>query len=510
MSKKKKRNNNKPANVQTIQPVVEDKAGKIEVSGVDDVLAYKQFLANFGRQDFSDEEKEAIMSDNPDPEVIDKAFDKMINVQLTDVQVQEIQDAVEKEAATHPDIALMRDIEKKVESGELDSVGEFANATVNIDPVTSERQIVAMNEDMEEPSSSLDDLIQNTDIEISDTSIQSAIKSEYDFTDYEMFELVNVIMGYKKGQISLSDAWNKFPDEIKSQFDLEVVKAGIPLNNIKSYRNRFMKDFMNEILLTAQSEQMSIDLDKQISNIYKEYGNDVSLLYQSSFYDRIKSVEEKIKDEESKEEINQDKINNLKDILESLHESYQMNKFGTYAIKQKIKPFEMEKPKKLYNDFRIKYNNSKFMIQDVANIIPVLIKYLGFSEDQANQFAILFCKYTKAMRADSLADHSFMYYFIANIISINTMGGVIEGENTPESYFARILIDNINAIMYERANRMKDQEITFVGKKIDEAHIDQIIELAAEKAKQMEEEAKKFDEENEGSEEPEDDEISEN
>ena len=61
---------------------------------------------------------------------------------------------------------------------------------------------------------------------------------------------------------------------------------------------------------------------------------------------------------------------------------------------------------------------SKFIISDVTLILEPLKQFCGFTEDEAEDMAILFCKYCANMRPANLEEHTFMYYFIANIISL--------------------------------------------------------------------------------------------
>lgn len=482
-----------------------EQIGKVEVEGLENILAYKEFLKNVG-SDFGENEVNEVLKEDANPEVVNAAYDKLINTKLSDEDIETISNAIKEEAENNPDIKAMKEINEKIESGELDSKGEFINATVNVDPKTGEKQIVDIDAEDKTSDASIDEVIEGEEVIASEEAISKSINDDLSISDKDALSLVSLVSDYQKGGMTLSEVFNRLPEEMKAQFNTEASKAGIPLSNIKSYRNQFVKTFMDDLLMSAQGNQFSIDLDKQLGQIYKEYNENISTIYQSSLYEKILSMKEKIADLEACEdhENKKEKIKVLEDITHSLYESYELNDFAKFAIKAKIKPFEFEKPKKLYDDFKSKYNNSKFMIQDIENIIPVLEKQLELSEEEANEFTILFCKYTRNMKSDVLADHSFMYYFISNIISIQSKGGVIDEENTPESYFFKVLIKNINSIIDLRQSYQFDKKSNpnaivpeYTSEKIDHENMVNIIKLAEEKAKIMEEEAKKYEEDEE-------------
>ena len=475
-----------------------EEVGKVEVKGIENFVAYQEFLtrvsSDFGQTDIK----------NVDEKKFNESYDKLINNQLSEEDIELISDTMKKEAENNPDVKAMNEIKEKIESGELDSKGEFINATVNVDPKTGEKHIVDVDAEDKTSDASIDEVIEGEEVIASEEAITKSVNDDLNVSDKDALALVSLVSDYQKGGMTLSEVFNRLPEDLKAQFNSEASKAGIPLANIKSYRNHFVKAFMDDLLSSAQGNQFSIDLDKQLGQIYKEYNENISAIYQSSLYEKILSMKEKISDLEAKEDVEnkEEKIKVLEDIIHSLYESYELNDFAKFAIKAKIKPFELEKPKKLYDEFRSKYNNSKFMIQDIENIISVLEKQFDLSTESANEFAILFCKYTRNMKADNLADHSFMYYFISNIISIQARGGVIDNENTPESYFFDVLIKNINNIIDLRESYQYDKRHNpnaiipeYTSEKIDHENMINMIKLAEEKAKKMEEEAKKFEEE---------------
>ena len=131
----------------------------------------------------------------------------------------------------------------------------------------------------------------------------------------------------------------------------------------------------------------------------------------------------------------------------------------------------------------------------IKTIIPILTKYCEFTEEESTEFAILFCKFVKPMRPSVLADHTFMYYFITNIIFINNLGAVDE-EDEEQDRFTYIMKYNIKRIWELRQQRLNEQEVeAYEPLTISQEYMDAIMIRAEEKAKELEEESKKFDEE---------------
>ena len=436
---------------------------------------------------------EIMTNDNVAPEKVDEAYNALLNTQLTDEQIQQINEHMEE----NPDAKAMKEIAEKIESGELSAEGELINASISVNPETGERQVVEVNPEFKPDNTNLEELVENpdidhADIELSDEVIQKTAEDQFnELKPEEMFDLVALVKEYKEGKVTNNQAFERLPIFLKNQFNDEARKAGIPLNNLKTYKKAFVKSVMQDLIDTAEMQQASIDFDKQIAQIYQDYGNDVSLLYQSGIFEKIQTLRNTVEDmsKENEDGSKDEKIQSINDIIDSLFESIYFEKFASFVKTAKIKPIEWEKPQKVFRDFIVKYENSKFMISDINNIIPALQRYCGFEEKDAYEFGLLFCKYTRNMKASNLAEHSFMYYVIANIISLNTYG-ITDIDNSDNKFLA-ILVHNLTNLMKSR----KDKSFEYIPEKIDEDYMSTIIVKASEKAKELEEEAERVEDE---------------
>lgn len=383
--------------------------------------------------------------------------------------------------------------------------GEVKSVMVDVNPSTGER-VIRGNGEFKPDETDFNTVLEAdnksdalSDTPVDDSTIAKEIKEKFDnISDKDLIAFVDVAQQYKAKQISSNEAFNKLPQLMKDKINSEIVKAGIPVGTANNYRKQAVKSILEEILNGAEMEQCSVDLDKQIAKIYNDYGNDVSFLYQSNMYEKIKTLQQSISDME-KDNIDgslNEKIEKINDIINSLYESFELDDFAQFAICTKIKNMEAEKPHKVFRDFVSKYDDSKFIISDVALIIEPLKKFCSFTEKEATDMAILFCKYCTNMRPSNLAEHTFMYYFISNILSL-TVNGIINDEIN-ENQFSEILIDNLKNIMtlrkmYLASDRSKVPTYTF--RSIDKDYMNKIIEKAAQRTKEIEEENKKIEEE---------------
>lgn len=429
----------------------------------------------------------------------DKQFNELLEV-ANKTEDQIIEDIKEAEPELNPEDQAIMDKVKNMPAED----GEFNTVMVDVNPATGERVIRGDGEFKPDDTSFNEVLASNktndslNDTPVDDSTIISEVKEKFEnISEKDALILTEVAQRYKKKEISALEAFNLIPAIMKEKINAEIAKAGIPVGTANNYRKQAIKAVLDDILEGAEMEQCSIDFDKQIASIYKDYGNDIAFLYQSNMYEKIKTLRQSIEDmkKDNTDGSLDEKIETVHCIIDSLYESYELNEFADFAIRKKIKGIEREKSYKVFRDFTSKYDNSKFIISNVALIIEPLKKYCFFTEDEATDLAILFCKYCINMKPSNLEEHTFMYYFIANILSIQING--IKDEND-EDEFANVLIDNLKNIMELRKQYMASDRSTvptYISRKINEEYMNKIIEKAAKRAQEIEEENKKLEEE---------------
>ena len=93
--------------------------------------------------------------------------------------------------------------------------------------------------------------------------------------------------------------------------------------------------------------------------------------------------------------------------------------------------------------------------------LNVIIRHLTeFTKDQAMMICLAYCKYCCNMNPDNMAEHTFMYYFIRNIIAIdriNPRGRAYHSINAKDKTFYDTFVANLRECM----NNLLERNVTF-------------------------------------------------
>ena len=146
------------------------------------------------------------------------------------------------------------------------------------------------------------------------------------------------------------------------------------------------------------------------------------------------------------------------DILLKVSDAYKQaytleDMFNSYCKgKPKIKSIDVEKIQKHYFTFNDKYRKSKWVIRDVAMLAPILDRNLDKDIDMKDilTFIAIFLKYTemKNMNPENIWDHTFMYYVVFNIASLDIYKKV-DGLNDSDTEFYEGFKANLNKFFEE-------------------------------------------------------------
>ena len=144
-----------------------------------------------------------------------------------------------------------------------------------------------------------------------------------------------------------------------------------------------------------------------------------------------------------------DKALQYEKVHDAFVESYMMsNMLDMYSRgKLRIRKIDIEKFKKTCNSFNFKYQNTTNVINDIHAVLPILDRMVDkkYDLDTIKEFICAFIKYTdvKNMRANNIVDHTFMYNWIFNIISLD----MYDREDEDAIKFRDQLINNINGFL---------------------------------------------------------------
>lgn len=305
------------------------------------------------------------------------------------------------------------------------------------------------------------------DIEIPDEFYINNFKdSDFDIEDTDVTYLVSLIKEYRKN--SNQNWYEKLPINMVKQINKMCMEIG---NSDLSYRKFIANSFMQQIVATSGMDKVIIDMQKSLSEAYNvddimKIALDLTQTSMENEIDiRIKTVdelEEKIKldiengvgtDEViTKDGIMVNKLEYELSICAKQRENFMKQKYSisqSYQFssliddlekgKIKVKKKHTDKYGRFCKEFLFKYqNDTPFVIDDITICVPILIKKLTmFTSEQIANFVIAFCMQVKNFNSRDAYDHTYMYYVIHNIKTLNFVS------NQEHNNFSKELLYNI-------------------------------------------------------------------
>ena len=390
-------------------------------------------------------------------DTLKKADDIASNVEEGNILPEEgkkmIMDMMEEEAKNAPSVNVLRDIQDNP-TGPVE--GEFVPAKVSVNTETGEKNVIdtAIEEDkpfsekLEDIGKSLDDL-KLEDVEIESGDVKEAVKEGnllddegFEISDKTAVELTEMLNKYNKtGSISYKD----FPEETKKYFDKYFKEQGITGYNVQAntMRNMVAEAFADELKSNVQMKKFNDEFNSQIEGIFSKMNDELSPLfmdYNNTRESYIKKVTEEIEDEDKK------KI--AEEILDSIHDAFELSRLIEVAPRTKIKRYYMERPNKVYDLVLSKYKDNKYNIYDLTMITKILDKHLKANNiipeddmESATKVVLIFALHCSTYHVDVPAQHAFMYYFTYTIVLLEIY------KNEEYDKFAPAFLGNVKKVI---------------------------------------------------------------
>ena len=343
---------------------------------------------------------------------------------ITEEQKKQVMEELEKGAKESPSVNVIRDIQ---ENPVGPSEGEEVNATVSINPETGEKSVVStsntsedkkLEDKLDDMSSSLEAIdfnkytIESSDVKEAITESSILDDDGFDIDEATAIELVSMLNKYNAtGTITYKD----FPEGTKKYFEKYFTENGITGHDVKTntMRNMVAEAFAEELKSNIQMKKFNQEWNAQLEGIFDKMNKEVSPLfmdYNNSREDYIKQLTEKITDEEKKKK--------AEEILDSIHDAYELTRIIEVAPKTKIKRYFLERPKEIYSLVTSKYNNNNYNIYDLDMVAKILDKHLKAAKllpeddkDSAVRVVLNFALLCNNYTTEDPAQHAFMYYF---------------------------------------------------------------------------------------------------
>ena len=121
------------------------------------------------------------------------------------------------------------------------------------------------------------------------------------------------------------------------------------------------------------------------------------------------------------------------------------------AGKIRVKKIQIEKFNRSCGEFDFKYQRSQNVISTITPLIKKLdiVAAKHFDIDILKEFVVVFINYTKNMDVNNYKDHTFMYYFIYNINTVD----YYDPENPEQVAHHQDIINNINKFLQAIVDR---------------------------------------------------------
>lgn len=382
-------------------------------------------------------------------------MDGKVNInELTDEQIKTISEFADKLDNTDAPLKDKSPDNKKLEkgSGLVDDNGKLIPVLEdNDDPFDGVdlSQIEGMEEFDKLLNLSEDEIKEKFEIE-PEAVKECGLLDPDALTDEDISELIKVVDRYRAGEEF--SYYNSLPDNLKKIIN---ATAGVPVYLSGAAEKKLLvKTLFDSIIQANYIRKVTSDMEsmtnKELDKIYDNTKTEMKKYerMQREFFETT-CIENANKLRETGEEANIEKAEQLEASSHSFEQSYtyedMMAKFKTGKLK--IKKIDIDKFDTRCKEFDFKYNNTKFIINTIADTVPILVKVFedSVSEEQLKKFIIVFIKYSQNMKPDIVSDHIFMYYFIKHIISLP----YANKDDAEEMEFYDTVKDNIHKFIEE-------------------------------------------------------------
>ena len=239
-------------------------------------------------------------------------------------------------------------------------------------------------------------------------------------SDIDMF--IHAIDRYRKGE--KFSYYNALPKPLQDYINTLIGTSGIGQVEAKTARNYVAQGLFDQVINDNYTNIMFNDLQASIDESYNElyestkgefskYNNRQRYIFEEKMLEVANEVE--AENPEKAETLRKSSANFIQ--AHTYTDMLELYKKG----KLKVKVIEVDKFDRTCRSFLAKYENSKFIINDVREALPTILTAFDnkYDERTVKTFLVAFTKYAQNMKPDVIEDHVFMYYFIKNIISLS-------------------------------------------------------------------------------------------
>lgn len=371
------------------------------------------------------------MSEN----TIDKAYDTLINATPNTVvdAINDAKDAIDNaptNVVNYPVENISTNVEGKKVMGVYDpKTGNITPTEEEVDEETQQKVIEALSNAFVDPAEkAIGDL---------DVDIKAFLNNKYKASKEDTDKIAKLV-AHRILNDSV-DYYSEMPtimQQAVNKIMLDANTENVPKNMIK-HKNQVAKMLIDELVTEYNaSTSKAVDLDtvlasydNEIDKINTEMGTEIGNMMLGFDIERKKQIDIAI--EASKKAGNTANVEKLETIKANIDRAFDLTDFKEFCKHCRIKPIEIKKPSRVFDNFNFKYEHNDAVINDIRACPDIIIRHMNeYTRDQAMSICLAFCKYCANMSPNNIADHTFMYYFIRNIIVIDRINPRGKGYST--------------------------------------------------------------------------------
>ena len=385
---------------------------------------------------------------------------------LTDEQVKELGDTLESVESP-----ARKQLQEAIANGEevIANMSEVVNIYQNPDgtnlPVNANDNDgfnildKSFEEILEDDSFSIDDIDPDT-VDITKESVSNVIEPIFEdykgISDEDVAVLVTLARRYMKNE--KFSYYNSMPASIKIAIDSILGMKAPEMGSFNREGRNFiasslLKEISNSAILNATIIDFQKTIEKTAAEATEEIRGDEYWFKVRDFF--LTTAADKIQTHRNNGE------NEIADRYEAARnafiESYTFEDLKkTYESgKLKVKKIEIEKFERTCHEFNFSYSKSQNAIRDITQVLPILQAQLDddLTLDSIKRFVVIFIKYTrfKHMDPNNFFNHTYMYFFIYNILTISNY----DRSNEDDTRFHFNYIKTLNNFVHEIQNNNK-------------------------------------------------------
>lgn len=361
-------------------------------------------------------------------------MEEVIN-KLTDEEVKEFIEAVEGENKDNESIQSMKEARDKSLEELLDQDDSEETISSEIDPKSGmpSSHVTVGAYGMGRSENLFDDFLDNdelkpaaeSDSDITEGHVSKALEEKHIGIKFTTVERVKeLIIRRNRGEkIKYAD----LPEDLQRQVSANVnqmLGRGYTNAQLKMARNMMADDIIESLYTEIVQEKINsevVDLETSIRNLAKdnlvEVTSDQRKQHFATFVIKFPQMADQI------ESTDPEKAKLMREVSKGFEQAHSMkDMYDAYSDgKVRIRKIDIEKLNKTIRRFNSKYETSKMVIRDISNAEEVLARHVHkmYSQTAIKAFIALICKYCENMSPDNLAEHTFMYYLVNNILSLD-------------------------------------------------------------------------------------------